>query len=125
METLGTKENPLPVQDAGRPAIPTDREMGATATVQTRKWIVAEDVRKIIVTAVGDVNDSIVVSFDAPDDATEVSWLAGNVAESTPTMRKVVKVGTPREWYFDKPLRRIGAIDLVGTVDNVFIETGK
>lgn len=109
--------------------VPTDREMGALASRTSATWTEAEDVTRIIITAIGDdgvaANESCVICFDAPDDATAVSWLAGNVDPDGATMRKVICVGEPREFIFSNPLRRIDAIDLIGTVTNLFIEAGK
>lgn len=109
--------------------VPTDREMGALSSRTSCTWTEAEDVTRIIITAIGDngvaANESCVVCFDAPDDATAVNWLAGNVDADGATMRRVITVGQPREFIFANPLRRLDAIDLVGTVTNLFIEAGK
>lgn len=102
-----------------------DREMGALASKLYCTWTVAEDVTRIIVTAEGTVGEACVICFDAPDDATATYWLAGNVDIDGVTKRKVILVGTPREFIFSHPLRRLDALDHVGTVTNLFIEAGK
>ena len=102
-----------------------DREMGALASKLYCTWTVAEDVTRIIVTAEGTIGEACVICFDAPDSDTETLWLAGNVDIDGVTKRKVILVGTPREFIFDNPLRRLGAINHVGTVTNLFIEAGK
>ena len=109
--------------------VPTDREMGAVNTRVSDTWTEDEDGTRIVITAIGDdgvaANESCVVCFDAPDDATAVTWLTGNATAGEPTMRRVITVGEPREYVFKNPLRRIDAIDLIGTITNVFIEAGK
>ena len=102
-----------------------DREMGALASKTYCTWTVAEDVTRIIVTAEGTVGEACVICFDAPDDATATYWLAGNVDIDGVTKRKVILVGTPREFIFSHPLRRLDALNHVGTVTNLFIEAGK
>ncbi len=107
--------------------IPSDREIATPSTIKTATWAVAEDITRVVITAHGPTDDSCVVCFDAPDSATATTWLAGNIDDADgATMRRIVSVGTPREFIFANPLRRIDVIDLDADVcTRVFIEAGK
>lgn len=125
MVAVGTASGAALVSTATGSGVAQDREMGALASRLYCTWTLAEDVTRIIVTAEGTVGEACVICFDAPDDATAAYWLAGNVDIDGVTKRKVILVGTPREFISAKPLRRLDAIDHVGTVTNLFIEAGK
>ena len=106
-------------------AVPSDRECGATATRQIFTWTEGEGVLRVVVNVQGSSGTKVAVCFDAPDDATADSWLAGNAATSAPTMRRIVEAGVPREFIFSRPLRRMDLIDYSGTASAVFVEAGK
>ena len=106
-------------------AVPSDRECGATATRQIFTWTEGEGVLRVVVNVQGSSGTKVAVCFDAPDDATADSWLAGNAATSAPTMRRIIEASVPREFIFSRPLRRMDLIDYSGTASAVFVEAGK
>ena len=115
----------IPVQIGAGRGVPSDRECGATATRQVFTWTEGEGVLRVVVNVQGASGTKVAVCFDAPDDATADSWLAGNAATAAPTMRRIVEAGVPREFIFSRPLRRMDLIDYSGTASAVFVEAGK
>lgn len=124
-EAINVVNGAAHVSTATGSGVAQDREMGALASKLYCTWTEAEDVTRIVITAEGAVGEACVVCFDAPDDATATLWLTANVDIDGVTKRKVILVGVPREFIFANPLRRLDAIDHVGTVTNLFIEAGK
>jgi len=106
-------------------SVPSDRELGALDSIKECSWTEAEDVTRIIVTALGVAGEFAWITWDYPDTPTAVNNLATAGTASTPALRRLVQVGVPREFTFENPLRSFAAIDAAGTCDGMTIEAGK
>lgn len=93
-----------------------DREVSATATIQTVTWFKAENVRKVNIIPLTP-NGTLVVTFNSPDAIgitnTASSWLNDIGDSSSSPKRWIVDRSIPesQEFEFTHPLVRIDILD--------------